>query len=59
MQPSPANTEEMELLSSEEQEEQPVSPFGSAEDYAPVSAASLKDSSNLVMPLSNDRFGLT
>jgi len=37
LQGSPANTEEMELLSSEEQEDPPVSPFGSAEDYAPVS----------------------
>lgn len=64
MKPSPANTEEMELLSSEEQEEQPVSPFGSAEDYAPVSpsnhASSLKDGgpANLVMTLPDDRFGI-
>ncbi|XP_067932584.1 uncharacterized protein [Watersipora subatra] len=61
---SPANTEEMELLSSEEQEDQPVSPFGSAEDYAPVSpgtagASSLKPpSSPNTMSLANDRFGI-
>lgn len=60
---SPANTEEMELLSSEEQEDPPVSPFGSAEDYAPVSpgnsGSSLKPESNLVMGLSHETFGMT
>ena len=54
----------MELLSSEEQDDPPVSPFGSAEDYAPVSpsnaaASSLKPpTSPGVIGLSNDRFGI-
>lgn len=56
----------MELLSSEEQEDAPVSPFGSAEDYAPVSpnttaaASSLKPptSPSAVIGLSHDRFGI-
>lgn len=63
LQHSPANTEEMELLSSEEQEDPPVSPFGSAEDYAPVSpgnsGSSLKPESNLVMGLPPETFGMT
>ncbi|KAF6018488.1 DNTTIP1 [Bugula neritina] len=70
---SPANTEEMELLSSEEQEEPTVSPFGSAEDYyaSPMNAATAQTSSiksanspmvgnpNLMMNLTSDRLGIS
>lgn len=73
LQNSPANTEEMELLSSEEQEEPTVSPFDSAEDYyaSPMNAATAQTSSiksanspmvgnpNLMMNLTSDRLGIS